>query len=212
MFRALKWYIISHFPKSKPEIKLLIPFIIPCMDQKYLEYLEREFRASNKRMVIRHENERYNEAFGEASEHVNELGMRIFHETVLELEKRRELLSIVKKQVDENVDEVVVENYQGRLTSGAVVEYQTTEVSCNCSRFKQKGLCLHVNFFREEKQLTAFEKKMFLGRRYLRDLTVYEGAEIPPTSPVSVNPSSYYQKSKGKVLTKKCEMAGCSRN
>ena len=209
MFRALKWYIISHFPKSKPEIKLLIPFIIPCMDQKYLE---REFRASNKRMVIRHENERYNEAFGEA-EHVNELGMRIFHETVIELEKRRELLSIVKKQVDENVDEeVVVENYQGRLTSGAVVEYQTTEVSCNCSRFKQKGLCLHVNFFREEKQLPAFEKKMFLGRRYLRDLSVYEGAEIPPTSPVSVNPSSYYQKSKGKVLTKKCEMAGCSRN
>ena len=201
MFRALKWYIKSHFPKSKPEIKLLIPFIIPCMDQKYLE---REFRASNKRMVIRHENERYNEAFGEASEHLNELGMRIFHETVLELEKRRELLSIVKKQNDENVDEVVVENYQRRLTSGVVVEYQTTEVSCNCncSRFKQKGLCLHVNFFREEKQLPAFEKKMFLGRRYLRDLSVYEGAEIPPTSPVSVNPSSYYQKSKGKVLTK----------
>ena len=81
--------------------------------------------------------------------------MRIFHETVLELEKRRELLSIVKKQNDENVDEVVVENYLGRLTSGAVVEYQTTEVSCNCSRFKQKGLCLHVNFFREEKQ-TAY--------------------------------------------------------
>ena len=80
------------------------------------------------------ENERYNEAFGEASEHVNELGMRIFHETVIELEKRRELLSIVKKHVDENDDEVVVENYQGRLTSGAVVEYQTTEVSCNCSR------------------------------------------------------------------------------
>ena len=211
MFRALKWYIKSHFPKSKPEIKLLIPFIIPCMDQKYLE---REFRASNKRMVIRHENERYNEAFGEASEHLNELGMRIFHETVLELEKRRELLSIVKKQNDENVDEVVVENYQRRLTSGVVVEYQTTEVSCNCncSRFKQKGLCLHVNFFREEKQLPAFEKKMFLGRRYLRDLSVYEGAEIPPTSPVSVNPSSlgqpespgtlYYQKSKEKVLTK----------
>ena len=78
--------------------------------------------------------------------------------------------------------------------------------------FPQKGLCLHVNFFREEKQLPAFEKKMFLGRRYLRDLSVYEGAEIPPTSPVSVNPSSpgqpespgtlFYQKSKGKVLTR----------
>ena len=77
----------------------------------------------------------------------------------IELEKRRELLSIVKKQVDENVDEeVVVENYQRRLTSGVVVEYQTTEVSfnCNCSRFKQKCLCLHVNFFREEKQLNIF--------------------------------------------------------
>ena len=89
MFRALKWYNKSHFPKSKPEIKLLIPFIIPCMDQKYLE---REFRASNKRMVIRHENERYNEAFGEA-EHVNELGMRIFHETVIQNLKRGENFS-----------------------------------------------------------------------------------------------------------------------
>ena len=157
MFRALKWYIKSHFPKSKPEIKLLIPFIIPCMDQKYIE---REFRAANKRMLIRHENERYNKAFGEASEHVNELGMRIFHETVLELEKRRELLSLVEKHDDDNVDEALVENKQGRLTSGAVVEYHTTEVSsCNCSRFKQKGLCLHVNFFREEKTASSFLEK-----------------------------------------------------
>ena len=58
----------------------------------------------------------------------------------------------------------------------------------------------------------SLEKRNSLQLLRKKCSSVYEGAEIPPTSPVSVNPSSlgqpespgtlYYQKSKEKVLTK----------
>ena len=124
MFRDLKHYIATHFPKSKPVIKLLIPFIVPCMEKKYLE---REFRCSNKRLRITHENPRYDEALGKASEHVNELGLRFYHETILELEKRRDLLSVTTNSDGESF---IQENYQGRLTNGVVVQYSTSCTSC----------------------------------------------------------------------------------
>ena len=94
MFNALKHYVKTHFPKSKPVIKLLIPFIIPCMEKKYLE---REFKITNRRLRITHENPRYNEALANASDQLNELGMKFFHESILEVEKRRDLLGMQRR-------------------------------------------------------------------------------------------------------------------
>ena len=122
MFRALKHYVKTHFPKSKPVLKHLIPFIVPCMEKKYLE---KQFRVTNSRYKIGHPNPRYNEALDIASEYLNELGLNYFHETILEVEQRRELLSGLN---GESLD-VVIENYQGRLTAGTIIEYSTTDTS-----------------------------------------------------------------------------------
>ena len=146
MFRALKHYVKTHFPTSKPVLKHLIPFIIPCMETKYLE---KQFRVTNTRLKITHSNPRYNDALDDASEHVNEFGMRYFHDSILELEERRELLSVESKTSSNGDNEdIIIENYEGRLTSGIIAQYCTKETSCTCSRFSQKGLCLHMIFFR----------------------------------------------------------------
>jgi hypothetical protein len=71
--------------------------------------------------------------------------MREFHKSIVELESRKELLSLIK---NEN-DEVIREKYGGRLTNKKEVDYATSDVKCSCSRFKQKGISLHINFRRE---------------------------------------------------------------
>ena len=56
MFRTLKHYTTAHFPQHKPLLRHLIPYIVPCLEEKFLH---REIKCTNRTQRIYHPNTRY---------------------------------------------------------------------------------------------------------------------------------------------------------
>ena len=75
---------------------------------------------------------------------------------------------------------------------------------------------LHINFRREIKQLDSFDIKMFIGRRYLRDLSHYDGEmpdmSTPNETPLSPNDSfsPEHRISAARVLTQPLKWRGAN--
>ena len=57
------------------------------------------------------------------------------------------------------------------------IKYDTGLHVCACRRFLKKGICLHMLFLRERMDLPAFDPKMFLRFRYLKNMAAYDSPQ-----------------------------------
>ena len=65
--------------------------------------------------------------------------MHFYHETIVELEHRYENLSLIK---NDDGEEFIREKFDGMLIRNIEVDYETTDVSCTCSRNKKRDFIL----------------------------------------------------------------------
>ena len=94
-----------------------------------------------------------NDALEEASWHLNEGGMKVFHQ---------QIKAALRKIVDMTFEDgLITERYVGKRTRSYVGHYETDGVMCNCSWFQSRLLCRHPIAYRLNNGLPLFDLQMF---------------------------------------------------
>ena len=150
MFRKIKHFERTFFGKRKPSIIEFLPQLVEILDD---EQKRKNLHYQNKRLVIHHDNPRYEEALEKASWELNRVGLSEFHRIILWFEERRKFMTFHEGDECNVIETYGRTNYTGR--------YEVTENDCSCTAKRTYLICRHTLFYREENRLPAFDVAMF---------------------------------------------------
>ena len=170
---------------------------------------ERYIFRTHKSLTIFSSNPKVRVLNEAASLHLNEKGCKLFNLSLKTLEEKREKMEVINDMLEETYHD------------GTKVRYSSSNMSCNCSSFKQfQAPCVHILYLRELENLTDENFNIFsmetFNERYHRnhnlmdifnhedDIDESENLERPaedlmddsatPTEPEKLNDKQKYKK------------------
>ena len=189
-------------PTTAKAIIHLVNYADKLLEERYL------FRT-NKSLKIFSSNPKVRVLNEAASLHLNEKGCKLFNLSLKTLEEKREKMEVINDMLEETYHD------------GTKVRYSSSNMSCNCSSFKQfQAPCVHILYIRELENLTDENFNIFsmetFNERYHRnhnlmdilnhedDIDESENLERPaedlmddsatPTEPEKLNDKQKYKK------------------